>query len=179
MRHHRPQPTLRPQLRSGWTLIEMMVSIAVIGVMTGMSVKLLTTLLNAERNGIAHVTRLATISRLSRQFRADVHAAQTLEMNQADQTQPLVKIVATGGRQIRYEVQPTGLLRTEQSAAQPVIGKELMRLKGSRFRVVDTPGPPRVLTLVVETPDPFAARPALPASPSRELHIDAIVGRQQ
>lgn len=177
MRHHRRRLNHGPQSRSGWTLIEMLVSVAVIGTMAGMSAKLLTTLLHAERNGIAHVTRLATVSRLARQFRSDVHEARILDMTAAGPDQPLLKITARGERQIRYEVQPNGLLRIEQTADRPGISQELLRLAGSQFRLIEAAGPPRVLTLVLETPDLFATRPALPASPSRELHIDAIVGR--
>lgn len=162
--------------RCGWTLIEMLVTIAVMATMTGIAVKILTTLLRSERLGIEHVTRLATVSRLSRQFRADIHAATDLKLS-ADKQQPLVRITTADQRQIQYEIQPQGLFRTEQRPAQPLAAKDLLRLQGTRWRIVESPGPPRLLTLVIETPDSFAVERQQPTGAAREMHIEAIVGR--
>lgn len=163
--------------RRGWTLIEMLVTVSVMASITGIAVKLLTTLLRSERNGIEHVTRLTTVSRLSRQFRTDVHAATELQVSADNPQQPLLQITSEDRRQIQYEIQPQGLLRTEQRPDQPVTVKDLLRLKNTRFRVVESPVPPRLLTLIIETPDTFAVDAKQPAGDSRELRIDAIVGR--
>ncbi len=163
--------------RRGWTLIEMLVTIAVMTSITGVAVKLLASLLRAERNGVEHVTRLTTVSRLSRQFRSDVHAATEVQLAADNPQQPLLRITSENQRQIQYEIQPQGLLRTEKRPDQTVAVKDLLRLKNTRFRIVESPAPPRLLTLIIETPDIFASDPKQPAGDSREVHIEAIVGR--
>lgn len=170
---------LKPSVsvRQGFTLIELMVTMILVTAMTGVAVKLLATLMRSERNGVEHVTRLATVSRLSRQFRADVHAATELQLSADDPAQPLLRMTCEDQRQIQYAVQPQGLLRTEQRPGQPMITKDLLRLKNTRFKIVESAAPPRLLTLTIETPDVFATDPQQPVGKSRELHIEAIVGR--
>lgn len=163
--------------RRGWTLIELLATMALLTAMTGISAKILTTLLRSERNGTEHVVRLVTVSRLARQFRADVHAAIDLQLSGDNPQQPLVTITGADQRKIQYEIQPRGILRTEQRPAQPAASHDLLRLPGTRFRIVDSATPPRLLTLVVETPDTFALDPRQPADNAREVRIDAIVGR--
>lgn len=161
----------------GWTLIELLATMALLTAMTGISAKILTTLLRSERNGTEHVARLVTVSRLARQFRADVHAAIDLQVSADNPQQPLVRITGKDQRKIQYEIQPRGILRTEQRPAQPVASHDPLRLPGTRFRIVESATPPRLLTLVVETPDTFALDPKQPADNAREVRIDAIVGR--
>ncbi|MDB5337329.1 MAG: hypothetical protein JWN70_2948 [Planctomycetaceae bacterium] len=163
--------------RRGWTLIEMLVTISVMASITGIAIKILTTLLRAERNGIEHVTRLTTVSRLSRQFRADVRAATELQLSGDNPQQPLLRVTSEDQRQIQYEIHPQGLLRTEKRPGQPLTVTDLLRFKNGRFRIVESPAPPRLLTLVIETPDTFAIGTKQPAGDSRELHIEALVGR--
>ena len=162
--------------RRGWTLIEMLVTMMVAGAMTGVSVKMLSTLFHSERTGIEHVTRLTTVSRLSRQFRADIHAATDLQLA-GDAQQPLVRITSGDQRQIQYARHPQGLLRTEQRPSRTLNNQDLLRLQGSRFRIEDSKRSPRIVTLIIETPDKFPTDAKQPAGTTRELHIEALLGR--
>ncbi|MES2792158.1 MAG: hypothetical protein V4719_21255, partial [Planctomycetota bacterium] len=89
-----------------------------------------------------------TVSRLARQFRADVHAATDLQLGAADPAKPLLLVTTDGQHQVQYEIRPQGLLRTETGPAPSVPARELLRLKGTRFRIVESPAPPRMVTLV-------------------------------
>ncbi len=166
--------THRP--RQGFTLVELLVTLTLVAAMTGTAVKILATLLRSERTGIEHLTRLTTISRLSRHFRTDVHGATDFQLAKTPQ-EPLLRITSGDQRQIQYQVHAEGLLRTEQRPSQPVNSHDLLRLKGSRFRIVETSAPTRLLTLILETPDEFAIDAKQPAGPARELHVEAVVGR--
>ena len=161
--------------RGGWTLIEMLVTISVMGTLTGVAVKTLSAMLQSEFRGVEHVARLATVSKMARQFRTDIHAASKFELANVP-NKPLLLISVNETRQIQYEIQPAGLLRTEQRGSQSPI-RELWRLKQTRFQLEETAGPTRFLTLVVGTLDPHPSQGSSPTATLKELRIDAIVGR--
>jgi prepilin-type N-terminal cleavage/methylation domain-containing protein len=166
------------RIRSGWTLIEMLVTIAVIATITGVAVKTLAAMLRSERNGVEHVARLATISRLARQFRADIHKASAIEISTDTPSKPLLLVTVNETQQIQYETKPAGLLRTERRAnQQPSI--ELWRLAKTRFQCVESNGPPRMLTLVIGTLEPDPIQGSSPTGTSKELRLDAVVGRDR
>lgn len=163
--------------RDAFTLIEMLIAVSVMMTMMGIAFGLLSALLRAERSGIAHVVRLTTVSRLARQFRSDIHAATDLQLPTADPTKPLLQITAGDQRQIQYEIQPQGLLRTETGSARPIPSRDLMRLKGTRFHVEESATSPRIVTLIIETPEASPADPRRPSGNSREVRVEAVVGR--
>lgn len=163
--------------RSGWTLIELLVTLSIMGTITGIAVKTLGTLLRSERTGVDHVSQLVAVSQLSRQFRADVHAATTAEIGTDVPTKPLLRIAIGADRQIQYEKQPEGLLRTEQRPHKTPI-RHLWRLKQTEFQCVETTGPPRLLTLVIGTLEAIPAKMGTPTV-AKELRIDAIIGRDR
>ena len=168
---------IRVSRRRGWTLIEMLVTVAVMGSMTGMAAKMLGTLLHSERRSVEHVTRLATISRLSRHFRADIHAAADWRLPGDNPQLRLIQITTADKRQIQYKIQPQGVLRTEQHSGQPTVVQDLLRLKGDRFRIVESSDSPRILTLIIETPEALGTDSKPPTVHSRVIHIEALVGR--
>jgi prepilin-type N-terminal cleavage/methylation domain-containing protein len=163
--------------RRGWTLIEMLVTIAVMGVLTGVAVKTLAAMLKAERAGVEHVARLATISRMARQFRADIHAATAVEIPTDRPAKPLLVVTIGEDHQVHYEPQPQGLLRTELHKSQP--GKrELWRLKHTEFQCAASNAAPEVITLIIRTDSSLAASSTFKPAP-KEIQIDAIRGRDR
>lgn len=161
--------------RAAWTLIEMLVTIAVMATLTGIAIKTLTSLMLSERRGVEHVSQLATMARIARTFRNDIHLATGAEISSDDPQKPLLQLTLDANHQIQYEIQPLGLLRTERRSNQSV-GRELWRLKPARFQCVDSTGPPRQLTLIVGTSEPLSGgKTATPLL--KELRIDAVVGR--
>lgn len=168
--------THRPRRRPGWTLIEMLVTLAVMGTLTGIAVKTLTSMLLSEHRGIEHVAQLATMARLARTFRNDVHIATGIEISTDEPQKPLLLVAVDANHQIQYETQPLGLLRTERRANQPV-SRELWRLKSARFQCVDSTSTPRLLTLLIGTPDVHTAGAKATAPLLKELRIDAVMGR--
>lgn len=166
----------RHRQRPGWTLIEMLVTLAVMGTLTGIAVKTLTSLLLSEHRGIEHVSQLATLARMARTFRDDIHLATGVEISTGEPQKPLLLLTIDAHHQIQYETQPLGLLRTDRRANQPV-GHELWRLKPARFQCVDSTGKPRVLTLIVGIPDLHPAGASAAAPLLKELRIEAVMGR--
>lgn len=166
----------RQRKRPGWTLIEMLVTLAVMGTLTGIAVKTLTSMLLAEHRGVEHVSQLATLARMARTFRNDIHLATNVQISTSEPQKPLLLLTMNANHHIQYETQPLGLLRTDRRANQPV-GRELWRLKPAHFQCLDSAGTPRLLTLVVGIPQPHPAGTTATAPLLKELHIDAIVGR--
>lgn len=163
--------------RRGWTLIEMLLTISLIGTLSGVGVKMLASLLRSEHHGIEHVSRLSTISRLSRQFRSDVHAATAVKIAPDSNATPWLQLTTQAGEDIQYQVHSAGLLRTEKPPTGPV-RNDLLRLKGTRFRCLETTTEPRRLTLIIETTAPYpAASKTAAADGGRELHVEAVIGR--
>ncbi len=173
-----PARQLDQRTRGGWTLIEMLITLTVMGSVTGIAVKTLGSMLRSERNGIEHVARLATISRLARQFRSDIHAAGTIEINSSEPTRPLLLITVKDSHQIQYAIESFGLLRTERRPNQSP-KSEPWRLNHTRFECVESTGPPRILTLVVATLDASPTPGTTPAAALKELRIVAVIGRDR
>lgn len=176
-RHSRPTQSSRRFVRRGWSLIEMLVTISVMAALTGIAVQTMAAMLRAERTGTEHVARLANTARLARQFRADVHVAKSIATNTAALDKPLLLIQAADERQIQYQVDPAGLLRTESRPNQPP-RREIWRLKQTQFQCLTSAGPPQQLALVMNTvAADFSATPASQPAAQKVLRIEAIVGR--
>ena len=164
--------------RRGWTLIEMLITISLIGTLSGVAVKMLASLLRSEHHGIEHVSRLSTISRLSRQFRTDVHAASGVKIAPDSNATPWLQLTTQAGEDIQYQLHSAGLLRTEKRPTGPVL-KDLLRLRGTHFRCLESTTEPRRLTLIIETAAPYPTEPKQAAAGGRELYVEAIIGRDQ
>lgn len=164
--------------RRGWTLIEMLITLSVMGTITVVAVKTLGAMLRAEYTGVEHVARLMTTSRMARQFRADVHAASKVEIAPDLPTKPLLVVTIDDTRQIQYETHASGLLRTDLRANLAPI-KELWRLKQASFQCVETSGPPRIVTLVVRTVVTEPGVTSASGATHRELRFDAVISRDR
>lgn len=163
--------------RCGWTLVEMVVTITIMSVLTGIAIKTLTTLLLSERTGVQHVVDLATVSRLARQFRQDVHSAKSVEVNSATASKPLLQVTIAEGHQIDYQVQDAGLLRRELRPDKSV-HNELWRLKKTQFECQTNSGTPQIVTLVLKGSD-RVRNAGKTNSTLKVMQIDAIAGRDR
>lgn len=155
----------------------MLVTISVMSVLTGVAIKTLSSVLIAERNGVQHVVDLATVSRLARQFRQDVHGASAVEINSDAPGKPLLQVTIAEGHQVDYQIQTPGLLRTERRPDQSV-RNELWRLKQTQFQCLATTGSPQMVTLVI-APQQSDKTVGKPRTTMNEVRIDAIRGRDR
>ena len=99
--------------RAGVSLIEMMVVMSVAAVMVGMAVTTIHLLLGAEHDATKAVRWSASVSRLARSFRDDVHAARSIEMPAPEPGKPAVLVATTDTRRIRYELDAHRAVRIE------------------------------------------------------------------
>ena len=172
----RQQHTIR---RAGWTLIEMLLTVTVMSALTGVAVKTMGAMLRSERNGAEHVARLTGLSRLARQFRADVHDATSVELKSSEKPNLLLLLTLDDTHQIQYDVYPTGLQRTARSPNQPP-KTEFWRLPQTQFQCVQSAEGSQMVTLVVTSSDPAVAKVKASAPVlQKELRFDAALGRNR
>src|SRR5262249_7667548 len=68
-----PRPGL---VRRGYSLVEIVLAMGAVAIVLGLCAGLLHVLLRLDRTGRTHLVESATIGRLARQFREDVHASR-------------------------------------------------------------------------------------------------------
>src|SRR5262249_35436279 len=104
-REAQPIAITKPGDRSGTALIEILVVITVAAAMTGLAVTTIHLLLTAEHEATKTVRFAASVARLTKIFREDVHAAVAVELQSSEPGMPAVLIVtADSRRQVRYEL---------------------------------------------------------------------------
>jgi hypothetical protein len=102
------------QRRTGTTLVELLVVITVGAVMLGLSVTAIHLLLGAEHEASRSTRYAASLARLARAFRDDIHAAQAVELPAIEAGDAEVLLIgAGGGQQIRYELETNRAMRLE------------------------------------------------------------------
>jgi hypothetical protein len=166
---------LRPaDLRSGTTLVEMLVSITVAGAIAAAAVSLIAVLLRADVAAREKLRERASVSRLARQFRADVRTALAAESADAepDAGRPLVRLALAGGGAVEYRLGDERIVR-EETAAQGARRVEAFALpKPGRARVTTSAGPRGTMVrLTIEDGADPVGRPS-----GRVVEIDAALG---
>jgi prepilin-type N-terminal cleavage/methylation domain-containing protein len=155
--------------RRAVSLIEMLVVIAVSGVVMGLAVTTLGTLMQAEQSGRNHVSHAAVLAQLADQFRADVHAAVhpiAVEAPAKDQW----KLTLPKNTVVTYAALPDEIQRREQVDGKLVRRESYLLPAGSTAEIVLRADlAPAIASLVVSPP-----RATSPAG--RELRVDAAWG---
>jgi hypothetical protein len=88
----------------------MIVVITIVTVMLGLCAGMIHLLLKLDRAGRTSSDLAADLARLARDFRADAHAASTVEP--AGQPLSSIKLTLEAGKTVEYLVRPSDLLRT-------------------------------------------------------------------
>jgi hypothetical protein len=159
------------KMRTGFSLIEMVMVIGAVSLLLGLCAGLLHVMLKVDRIGRSHLVEATTVGRLARQFRRDVHAGklaawigngETLELNRPD------------GRTVYYAVGRDSLSRIVVHGRKPVEQRESYRLSFSEppHFVVRTEGDRAWVTLRLPR-----ANEASPASLRHDIQIEALEGR--
>ena len=161
--------------RQGWTLIEVVISIALTSVITGMVVTLLTTLLEFDRRSTELQNESTSFARLADQFRSDVRAASSIQQEAVTEEETLQRITLSLSQDTRvvYQQQGDRLLRTFYQGEQPS-GQESYDLpESAQVRLHESPtAVGEVATLMLDYP-----LRQEPESKRRQRLITSALGR--
>jgi prepilin-type N-terminal cleavage/methylation domain-containing protein len=103
--------------RRGFTLIEVVLVVGAVAMVTGLCAGLLRVLLRLDRVAKSHAVETATVARLARQFRQDVHAG--VGPPAGNETEPATKLelALPGGRTVLYEARASTVARSQRLGA--------------------------------------------------------------
>ena len=169
------QPSLHVASRAGISLTELLVVLSVASVIIGLAGTMIHRLLAAENEATRAARFAASVSRLSRAFRADVHAARAVEFPGAIVDQPAV-LVATldDRRQVQYEFDAHLVTRFETREGAKVHREDFHFPPRSKLRCSRNEGGTLLkleFELAVRDPEPEAERPV------RKLIVEATLAR--
>jgi prepilin-type N-terminal cleavage/methylation domain-containing protein len=178
-----PQDARARGCRRGISLIEMLVVIAVASTMVGLTVTTIHRLLGAEREATRAARYSASVARLARHFRDDLHAARAVEWPAVEAGKPAALVAALEGqRRIRYEVEAHRVTRLETDGAGEMHRDAYYFPLQSRL-VFEPAGEPGLIRLTIAMPAGVpAAKPGDSAGASQPLHlltIEAAVAREK
>jgi hypothetical protein len=163
----------------GYALIEMVLAIGAVAIVLGLCGGLLHVLLRLDRTGRAHLVETATIGRLARQFRNDVHAAREAKAGGDGGAAANLDLALPEDRKIVYEAHDRALVRTEHHGVI-VARRETYTLpfcRDGRFLVRPTNGQVWVsLELRRRTAN---ENETSPRSLRHDLQIEALAGKDQ
>ena len=186
MRRNQSPSLPSPKARRGSSLVELLITISLGGVVMGLGLGTLHLLLRTDKTLAESLWRSQTVSNLSQTFRRDVHAARAVKIEQPENAPnanepapPELVIEQSDGRLVRYSVQDDSLLRTETE------GKETRHTERFRFlpgtEVSFETGMASKVSLVIRSINPLPVKANQPhhTIPMRELRIEASVGRDE
>jgi prepilin-type N-terminal cleavage/methylation domain-containing protein len=166
--------------RRGFTLIEVVLGVGAVSIVLGLCAGLLHVLLRLDRTGRAHLVETATVGRLARQFRQDVHAAAVTKPDR-DDGGPAATLELTpnspDGRRVVYAASPSAVVRTQHRGAV-VERRETYALpscRDPRFLVHAAEG--KVWASLRLPRDVEGVAGTGPKRPRHALQIDALAGR--
>jgi len=166
--------------RSGVSLVEALVVMSVAGVMMGLAITTIHLLLGAEHEATKAVRYAASMARLARTFRDDLHAAHAVELPAAEPGKPTLLVASTAGGRIRYELDAHVATRLETAGAGETNRDSFHFPPGSKLQFARD-GNQGLIRLTIEMPlgPPAAtAKDAPPSSPAmRVLTIEAAPSR--
>jgi type II secretory pathway component PulJ len=158
--------------RRGFSLVELLLVISSLTVLLGICVGLIHSLLRLDRIARTNLAESATIGRLARQFRQDVHAAERIDEPVRNES---LRLELPARRTIEYASRSGQLTRTLRRSGEDE-GREVYHLaaRGTpRFESIRRKGQ-AILTMI------FEGKKGGPRSPfRREIRIDATLGRDE
>jgi len=171
-----PRPT-RPRDRRGYTLVELLLVITVVGVLSATGAVLIGLLMSAESRGTGEIVVQTTFARLGRQLRADVHGAASADVaDVGDMEGGQLNLTGVDGRNVRY-IAATGLVTREVDSGADQHSREeyLLPDGNSRFVIDNEPG---IVRLEHQRPGAAEAETGvegLQDVPLRKMEIEAAL----
>lgn len=169
------QPRFGPP---GWTLIEMLVVLTVAAVMMGLGVTTIHLLLGSEHEAMKSVRYSASVTRLTRVFREDVHMARRVEIPPVDPGKPSLLVATIGdNHQVRYELDAHVVTRIETGSDDGASRDVFYFPPQSRLRCWRE-GEAGPIRLEIDIAAGMKARPKAAApQPTRTVAIEAVPAR--
>jgi prepilin-type N-terminal cleavage/methylation domain-containing protein len=99
--------------RRGFTLVEIMASLAALTMVLGVCVALLTMLYHLSDSGEKHAAQELAIARAARVFRHDVHAADGVETQASGKPSDMINLLLKDGSSIEYTAERDAIVRVE------------------------------------------------------------------
>ena len=172
-----------PICRRGYSLVELIVVMSVGSVIGTTAIMLLGALLAADRGARGHLQESASLSRLSRQFRADVAAADDASIEVPPATKgdslersfPRLTLHGASGETITYAGEPGRALRKAQgeSGANRQESYALPEPLALTFEIEST-SPQRIVTMALAAGDDQQA-----SSARLGWRVEAALGRDR
>ncbi|MBX3411703.1 MAG: prepilin-type N-terminal cleavage/methylation domain-containing protein [Pirellulales bacterium] len=169
--------TQRRVVRRGTTLIEMVVSIAIISAIFGVAATLFGFLLTGRGDGRRTLEQQIVEGRLVEQFRRDVHEATHAEAFDQEGS-PRLKLTQADERTVEYRYEQGELARRETQAGKPVRLENYGLPRESAVRFALEPSGDRTLVRL-EWTEESASRgmPSAGTSAAQRHEVIALVGR--
>lgn len=164
------------QTRRGMSLIQMLVSILLVGVISTAAITMIIRMMMLEGRSTHVWVEQHNLLRLSNDFRRDVHSAQSAEIvKQNDRLTLILRLDETGTKFVRFAARPDGAMR-QTVQDEKVVASESYELMNSqlRFEVLDDKSVR--LTCDLPTSQPLHTKMSVPR---REEQILAVLSRNQ
>lgn len=97
----------QPLTRTGWSLLELILVITVLGILTTLATQMFSIFFEADTRGLTETTTRLSMDRLTTQFRHDVHQAQAVTMES-----PQRLLLQTPTAKIVFEVDGPAVFRS-------------------------------------------------------------------
>jgi len=157
--------------RQGKTIIEMLVVIAVLGMVSSMCAVALSGVMKLDRRTRTSLVRMTAESDLAVKFRSDIHRTVEINLLEPDDEPARLELSQHDGQQIRYTVDEGRLIR-EQVAGDEISGRDQFDIGGETVRFERTSDPSQVVLKYTRLRDRQH-----PNSKRRMLEIRASIGK--
>jgi hypothetical protein len=164
--------------RRGITLIEVIVLMTAVAAMLGLGVLMLQLLMRLDADSRSRLDSSATLARLGRQFRLDVHRAREARLlpQAAAKKPPVLRIEPSPKRAIEYQVQGEDKVVRVETKEAAVVGRETYLVPRSgaiRLELNEQDG----RRFVVLTVDRLASKNR--TDPTRRFEVLALLGKNR
>jgi len=154
----------------GFSLIELSASLAVGSVLMVLAMGMVHRTMRVESVARLNARFERTAARLSRQFRLDVHRAQSISIDNQQTNTPVLQLLLPNQHPISYSVETGDVLREQQQGADQTHRDRFSLPDNYTVQFATLTGPPRaVLALDHDTK-------LVGISPQVKLHVEAVVG---
>jgi hypothetical protein len=163
--------------RRGVTLIEVIVLMTAVAAMLGLSVLMLQLLMRLDADSRSRLDGAATLARLARQFRLDVHRSSDARLlPQAAKKAPVLRIEPGPKRAIEYQVQGDDKVVRVETKEATVVGREtyLVPRSGAIHLMLNEQDGRRFVVLTV---DRLASKNR--TDPVRRFEVLALLGKNR
>ncbi len=157
--------------RRAFTLIEMLVSISVGSVLMGLALGMVHRTMRAESTARTNAQVERTAARLSRQFRHDIHQAQSISLDGQQTDTPSLRLMLSDQRPVTYQIERGRVLREQQQGDEQT-HREVFSFPDDHSLLFAELAEPSRAVLTVEHDTKLVG-----ISPQVRLHVEAVVGQ--